>query len=255
MIKIKEDLTGRQFGRLLVIDQSDDYIEPNGIHRIRWLCTCLCSDHKNIKVLEKDLLRGHSKSCGCLQKERVAETGKKNHKTNIYNLTHDFVIGFTYNTNEEFYCDLCDFDKIKDYCWSVMTNPHDGHKVLIAKDRTTGKNITMHRLLTNIKDIDHIDQNTLNNRRDNLRIATRNQQNMNRPKQKNNTSGYIGVQWHKQNKKWTVFINICGKRTYLGSFIKKEDAIITRLKAELKYYGDFAPQRHLFEEYNIEREE
>lgn len=251
MIKVKKDLTGQVFGRLKVIEQTDDYIEPNGTHRARWLCMCLCPEHNIRKVVEKDLLRGHTQSCGCLQKEKATEAGKQKRKVNVYDLTQGFVIGITYNTNEEFYCDLCDFDKIKNYCWSATTNPYDGHKALIAKDVTTGKNITMHRLLTNIKDVDHADQNPLNNRRNNLRVATRNQQNMNRPKQKNNTSGYIGVQWHQQNQKWTAHISIDGKRTYLGSFTSKTDVIITRLQAESQYYKEFAPQRHLFEIYGI----
>jgi hypothetical protein len=37
----------------------------------------------------------------------------------------------------------------------------------------------------------------------------------------------------------------------LGYFINKDDAIKTRLSAEAKYYGEFAPQKHLFEEYGV----
>ena len=57
--------------------------------------------------------------------------------------------------------------------------------------------------------------------------------------------------WNKQNKKWTASIRINNKQKYLGSFIDKTEAIKTRLNAELKYYGEFAPQRHLFQEYEI----
>ena len=51
---------------------------------------------------------------------------------------------------------------------------------------------------------------------------------------------------------WQVYISINKQRTHLGYFDNKEDAIKTRLKAEIKYYGEFAPQRHLFEQYNID---
>lgn len=46
-------------------------------------------------------------------------------------------------------------------------------------------------------------------------------------------------------------IKIKGKQKHLGYFANKNDAVIARLKAEAKYFGEFAPQRHLFEEYNI----
>ena len=41
------------------------------------------------------------------------------------------------------------------------------------------------------------------------------------------------------------------KDIYLGRYSNKEDAIKARLEAEIKYYGEFAPQRHLFEQYGI----
>ena len=47
-------------------------------------------------------------------------------------------------------------------------------------------------------------------------------------------------------------MNINGKRTYLRRYNNFEEAVIVRLKAELQYWGeDFAPQRHLFEQYKI----
>ena len=74
---------------------------------------------------------------------------------------------------------------------------------------------------------------------------------MNQSKQSNNTSGFIGVSWSKQYQKWVSYINVNKKTTYLGRFADKYDAVKTRLQAELKYYGEFAPQQHLFEEYGI----
>jgi hypothetical protein len=42
-----------------------------------------------------------------------------------------------------------------------------------------------------------------------------------------------------------------GKTINLGYFVNKTDAVIARLRAENQYFKDFAPQRHLFEQYGI----
>ena len=68
----------------------------------------------------------------------------------------------------------------------------------------------------------------------------------------NNNSGYIGVSWDKSRQKWSVRIQTGEKYASLGRFNNKEDAIKARLQGELQYFGlEFAPQRHLFEEYGI----
>ena len=56
----------------------------------------------------------------------------------------------------------------------------------------------------------------------------------------------------KESNKWAAYIKINKKMKRLGRFIKKEDAIRARLQAEKEYFGEFAPQRHLFKEYGIE---
>lgn len=54
--------------------------------------------------------------------------------------------------------------------------------------------------------------------------------------QSNNVSGYKGVSWCKRDSRWRVYIQTKGKNKALGSFINKNDAIIVRLMAELKYW-------------------
>jgi hypothetical protein len=111
----------------------------------------------------------------------------------------------------------------------------------------------MHQLF-GFSNYDHIDRNPLNNRRSNLRKATMQDNNRNRGIFKNNTSGVMGVDWHKSANKWRVRINVDNNRIELGFFANKKDAIRARLHAEKQYYGEFAPQKHLFKEYGIEDE-
>ena len=69
---------------------------------------------------------------------------------------------------------------------------------------------------------------------------------------KPSASGVLGVQIYKKSNKWRVVQPPDDARKTLGYFQNKEDAIIARLQAEAKHYGEFAPQRHLFAQYGIE---
>ena len=91
------------------------------------------------------------------------------------------------------------------------------------------KSITMHRLLMNQPknmEIDHIDNNRLNNQRDNLRIVTSQQNSMNRSKLKNCSSKYKGVFRDKVRNKWKSCVTFNNKKYHLGYFINEKDAAI-----------------------------
>ncbi len=69
------DLTGQRFGRLTIVKKADPLINGKGYKKRKWECVCDCGNILN--VLEGNLKNGHTKSCGCLQKEKVRETGRK----------------------------------------------------------------------------------------------------------------------------------------------------------------------------------
>lgn len=247
MVKVKEDLTGKIFTRLKVLKQTEDYIDPkSGNHYARWLCECLCDEHNIVTVRGDALKSGHTLSCGCYNKEMIVKTQKQ---YNQYDFFDEYGVGYCSNTGSEFYFDLEDYDKIKDYCWfeNIQSN---GYHALCSHDQTTGQLIRMQWIILG-KYFDHINRNPLDNRKKNLRPATSQKNMQNRSKHKNNTSGVIGVNWRKDRNKWRSFISINEKQISLGLFVKKEDAIKARLEAEIKYFGEFAPQRHLFQEYGI----
>jgi len=328
MVKVKEDLTGRVFGRLTVVQQVEDYVSPKGAHMPRWLCECSCENHNKTLVVGYRLKNGTTQSCGCLQKERASnanfidmtgwvmkehgfessrltvvkrvddyinnkgahmpqwlcecECGNNNvivrashlqcghtlscgcfqserasetmKKYNKYDLSGEYGIGWTSNTNREFYFDLDDYDKIKKYCWSETSNKNNDYHRLEARDSTLNRSIAMHYLIKG-KYCDHIDRNPLNNKKSNLRPATVEQNAKNISLYKNNKSGFIGVGWSKKHSKWRAYIKAENKHMHLGYFENKDDAIRARLNAEVKYFGEFAPQRHLYEQYGIKETE
>ena len=251
-LKDDVDLTGQQFGRLLVLERSDDIVDSNGKHNAAWLCECQCDSKTIIQVRHHHLINKNTKSCGCLSKEHIIEYNKLNkNKYNTYDLTGDYGIGWTTNTNDEFYFDLEDYDKIKNYCW--RTKNGDGNYKRVVTNINTDKAIPLHFIITGSKrNVDHENRNTFDNRKSNLREATCQQNSQNRTIQSNNTSGIIGVHWNSKINKWISRISVeKNKRivVYRGDVF--EEAIQCRLKAEKEYYGEFAPQKHLYKQYGI----
>lgn len=88
--------------------------------------------------------------------------------------------------------------------------------------------------------VDHIDCNPSNNKIENLREATRNQNNYNVKKRKDNTSGIKNVVWKKSNKKWVVQIMVNNKNKHIGCFDNLEFAELVAIEARNKYHGNFA---------------
>ena len=82
--------------------------------------------------------------------------------------------------------------------------------------------------------VDHIDGDGLNNRRDNLREVNALENQKNQPMQSNNTSGCVGVHWHKQRQKWQASIVVNGKNVYGGLFTNKKDAVAKRKQMEIE---------------------
>ena len=152
--------------------------------------------------------------------------------------------------NGRFIIDHESVPSIMNYKWGLS------HKYCIMS--TTG--IKLHRFLAldeqeihNTKIVvDHIDKNTFNNKLSNLRITDNTNNVRNASLSKNNTSGIIGVNFRKDRNKWRAFIMVNKKQISLGLYECVDDAIKARLKAELKYFGEFSPQIELFEKYGIE---
>lgn len=265
MVKVREDMTGWKMwehgvpdSRLTVVEQVEDYVDPKGVHHARWRCKCSCGSNKEVVAIGRNIRSGHITSCGCRKKEASAMVWRQHvdqiktaiQKTNKFDLSGEYGIGWTGNTNKEFYFDLEDYNKIKDYCWLEIINK-SGYHALIAHIKGTESDIIRMSSLLGFKRYDHINRNPLDNRKNNLRLATHQENMRNCSVSKNNTSGFTGISWVEQKNKWKAYITIDYKQKPLGYYVSKEDAIRARLIAEKEYFGEFAPQRHLFEEYGI----
>ncbi len=132
-----------------------------------------------------------------------------------------------------------DFERLSKFKWHALYTK--GHWYAV---RTMDKRlIFMHREIMaapSRAQVDHKDGNGLNNQQYNLRLATNAQNGRNRGKQHNNTSGYKGVYWNKQDRKWRANIRCDGRIIHLGYFVNSEDAARAYNDAAIKYFGEFA---------------
>ena len=111
---------------------------------------------------------------------------------------------------------------------------------------TGGKYYTEHALVYLMHhgyipaEIDHINGIRDDNRIENLRAVTRSQNQYNKGKCRNNTSGHRGVSWHKATGKWFVRISLNNRNKSMGYYDDLELAALIAEEARLKYYGQYA---------------
>lgn len=137
--------------------------------------------------------------------------------------------------------DIEDVNLLTNHSWSLS---NDGYVVSgIVRD---GKQITirMHRLILKDvpedKDVDHVDMDKLNNRKYNLRVASKAENQRNVGIRKDNTSGFKGVSYEKSTGKYKAYIRLNGKMKNLGRFSCPIQASEAYDKAAKELFGDFA---------------
>lgn len=140
------------------------------------------------------------------------------------------------------------FDVVSSYSWHTTSKGYARHDYV--KNNVRGS-IYMHRMIISAKSkeqVDHINGDKLDNRKENLRICTPSQNCANRKVKITSKSGYKGV--HKsKGKYWTAYIGINKKVLYLGSFEDKDAAAMAYNKAALEHHGSYA-QVNVLTKYN-----
>jgi hypothetical protein len=231
MVESKFDLTNQRFGKLTVIKRVDD-IYDNGMPRVAYLCRCDCGKERVYR--QASLRHGGAKTCGSSECRKGRAT-----IYNTYDLSGDYGIGYT-RKGEEFYFDKEDYGLIKDYHWELHRGYITCHR---WNPQTQSHNhVKMHRLIMGLKDntdysecqIDHINHNKVDNRKENLRVVNNIQNSWNKSVWREDGSK-VGVRLERG--KWLASITVNGKMIKLGTYDNYNDAVKARIDAEKKYWG------------------
>ena len=164
--------------------------------------------------------------------------------------------GFTVLVDDE------DYDRLSKYNWRAYKCHRNWYPKTRATDyeRSMGRNprndTYLHQMILPVKSgfvVDHINGDTLDNRRCNLRYATDGQNAMNKQRYINNTSGYKGVSYHKKSAtkgrwqiqrrsagRWQASIACNGKQIYLGLYATAEDAARAYDAKARELFGEYA---------------
>jgi len=220
---------GDIFGMLTVVTRGSDYCWRN-YRYTRWICRCDCGNETLVR--DCALKNGNTTSCGC---KRII-SNKSRPKQVIYSFDDDCVVcSLTYGIS--FLIDKADYPRVKEYGWSY--NRQRDYIFMNQKPQTH-----LSRFLMDCPaglEVDHINHNRLDNRRCNLRIATRRENCANTRPTVNCSSGYKGVSFCKQTKKWRAFVTPDGRATTtIGRYDTAEEAALVRDQAVFQLHGEFA---------------
>lgn len=217
----KIDMCGQKCGSLYVLEEIGMYVSPGQTtHDRTWLCVCDCG---NKCVVRGSYLRnGHTKTCGnCGTQTIVDET--------------TYMRCFCKNGGS-FIFDSSDLPIVCAHIWYMDSNGY----VITKKGR---QQLKLHRLLMCAPDgmvVDHINGNTGDCRKCNLRIVTQHVNTYNSGMRKTSTTGYKGVCYDRRRAKYMAHIHPNGKMKFLGYYASPEAAAEAYNNAAMAFFGEGA---------------
>lgn len=140
--------------------------------------------------------------------------------------------------------DDADYERVSKHKWYANKDLNNYYAKRWSPTQNGKRRIIwMHRFIMSAPEgieVDHVNLVTLDNRKCNLRLCTRFQNARNQTLSSANTSGFKGVRFDKNRRKWRAEIYIHCERLFLGNFETRDAAVATYRQAALKYHGTFA---------------
>jgi hypothetical protein len=138
-----------------------------------------------------------------------------------------------------------DYEKLSAVKWHIDGFGYASRKIPRPDNPDRWSNLYMHRAIVglafgDVRKVDHIDGNKLNNARANLRVCSNAENSRNCKTPRSNTSGFKGVTWDKEKGKWLAQIKFQNKNNYLGRFDSPEEAYAAYCEAARRLHGNFA---------------
>ena len=212
-----DDIVGNKYGRLTVIAFS--HRTEKGLW---YKCQCDCG---NVVVEQKSHLTNYPNiTCGDCTK--IVQEGDH--------------MRYICKNGDSFIFDAADIDIVSKHRWCIG----DGYPQCVNDEDPEGPRLKLSRMLLNIQSstiaADHINGDTRDNRRKNLRAANYSQNNWNSKIPKTNTSGYKGVSWRESVNKYIARIGINNKTYHIGSFCDPIEAARAYDDAARILFGEYA---------------
>lgn len=246
-----EDLTGKVFGRLTVLDWDKERFKKEteerkkglrkGVSR-HWLCKCSCGNKEIKSIAQYQLKSGRAQSCGCYKTQRISERNTQySTKVNKFEVVGNKAYLYDIKNNK---CiiDLEDYNIVNKWYWRMDDK---GYWITNAKikDNIDKSTLRLHQEIAKIKygeyDTkelfpDHLDRDKSHNTKENLILKTNAENMRNRSLSKANKTGKTGV-YERANGRYAARIMVLYKDIDLGVYNTFEEAVEARKQAEIEY--------------------
>lgn len=241
-----KDISGEKFNFLTVIKQvpKPPHLKNNHTY---WLCRCDCGNEKIID--QRALKSGNTKSCGCYgklsSKNNILKYNMKKQKLRNTFVKEDNFFKFYTKKNQEFIVDEDDFDKVYQHYW-ILRGGYICSKFSADKKQ---KYTLLHRYLmrSNIPDdlqVDHINRNRFDNRKQNLRVVTREENTHNRSTIAKSKCGGFNVYYRHTKNKYEASFTFNKTHYWVGTFDDVKTAEVAVLKKRKEIGGLLYEQRN-----------